>query len=76
MRPEHLHVLALAAVKRGTEGGRTGMMPVWFASITPLTRWLVCTYGERAGRVRSAGRQGPTEMKGASPRSRIRIRHC
>lgn len=48
-------------------------MPVWLANIKPLTRWEVCTYGERfasATWIEAA----PHGMNRASCRSRIRIR--
>ena len=49
----------------------TEAMLVWFASISPLTRWFVVTYGER--RVSATWMDaGPHGMKLASWRSRMR----
>ena len=50
---------------------RTDAMLVWFASMRPLTRWFVVTYGER--RVSATWMEaGPHGMKLASWRSRMR----
>ena len=55
----------------GGETARTDATLVWLASMSPLTRWLVCTYGER--RVSATWIDaGPQGMKFASCRSRMR----
>lgn len=49
---------------------RTEATLVWLASISPLTRWFVCTYGDL--RVRATWIDaGPQGMKFASCLSRI-----